>query len=59
MTYPNKNYQSRIVSAEEAVRHIKSGDRIFLTGNCSVPQTRSLRWWSTRPTCKMWKSARL
>jgi 4-hydroxybutyrate CoA-transferase len=32
-------YQSRIVTAEEAVRKIKSGDRIFLTGNCSVPQT--------------------
>jgi 4-hydroxybutyrate CoA-transferase len=38
MTYPNKNYQSRIVTADEAVKHIKSGDRIFLTGNCSVPQ---------------------
>jgi 4-hydroxybutyrate CoA-transferase len=38
MTYPNKNYHSRIVTADEAVRHIKSGDRIFLTGNCSVPQ---------------------
>jgi 4-hydroxybutyrate CoA-transferase len=38
MTYPNKNYQSRIVTADEAVRNIKSGDRIFLTGNCSVPQ---------------------
>ncbi|OGO37970.1 MAG: 4-hydroxybutyrate CoA-transferase [Chloroflexi bacterium RBG_16_57_11] len=34
----NKLYQSRVISAEEAVRHIKSGDRIFLTGNCSVPQ---------------------
>ncbi|NLG71923.1 MAG: acetyl-CoA hydrolase/transferase family protein [Chloroflexi bacterium] len=32
-----KLYQSKIVSAEEAVRHIKSGDRVFLTGNCSVP----------------------
>lgn len=31
-------YQSRIVTAEEAVRAVKSGDRIFLTGNCSVPQ---------------------
>lgn len=31
-------YQSRIVSAEEAVRCIKSNDRIFLTGNVSVPQ---------------------
>lgn len=31
-------YQSKIVSPEEAVTHIHSGDRIFLTGNCSVPQ---------------------
>lgn len=31
-------YQSHVVSAEEAVKKIKSGDRVFLTGNCSVPQ---------------------
>jgi acetyl-CoA hydrolase len=31
-------YQDRIVSADEAVRKVKSGNRIFLTGNCSVPQ---------------------
>ena len=31
-------YQSRIVSPEEAVRCIKSNQRIFLTGNVSVPQ---------------------
>lgn len=31
-------YQSRIVSVEDAVRVVKSGDRVFLTGNCSVPQ---------------------
>jgi 4-hydroxybutyrate CoA-transferase len=35
----NNLYQSRIVTAEEAVQQIKSGDRVFLTGNCSVPQT--------------------
>jgi 4-hydroxybutyrate CoA-transferase len=34
----NNIYQSRIVSPQEAVRSIKSGDRIFLTGNVSVPQ---------------------
>jgi 4-hydroxybutyrate CoA-transferase len=34
----NKLYQSRVVTAEEAVQNIKSGDRVFLTGNCSVPQ---------------------
>lgn len=34
----NKLYQSRVVTAQEAVRHIESGNRLFLTGNCSVPQ---------------------
>lgn len=33
-----KTYESRVTSAEEAVRAVRSGDRIFLTGNCSVPQ---------------------
>ena len=32
-------YQSRTVTAEEAVRKINSGNRIFITGNCSTPQT--------------------
>jgi len=31
-------YQSRITTAEEAVKVVKSGDRVFLTGNMSVPQ---------------------
>lgn len=31
-------YKSRIVTADEAVQCVKSGDRIFLTGNVSVPQ---------------------
>ena len=35
----NKIYEDRIVSAEEAVRKIETGQRLFLTGNCSVPQT--------------------
>ncbi len=34
----NNIYESRIVSPQDAVRVIKSGMRIFLTGNCSVPQ---------------------
>ncbi|MBU4225712.1 MAG: 4-hydroxybutyrate CoA-transferase, partial [Chloroflexi bacterium] len=34
-----KLYQSRVVSSEEAVKAIKSGNRIFMTGNVSVPQT--------------------
>jgi acetyl-CoA hydrolase len=32
------SYQSRIRTASEAVRIVKSGDRVFLTGNVSVPQ---------------------
>ncbi|MDD5368512.1 MAG: acetyl-CoA hydrolase/transferase C-terminal domain-containing protein [Anaerolineaceae bacterium] len=31
-------YKSRTRSAAQAVRMVKSGDRLFLTGNCSVPQ---------------------
>lgn len=34
-----KLYQSRVVSSEDAVKAIKSGNRIFMTGNVSVPQT--------------------
>jgi acetyl-CoA hydrolase len=35
----NKLYQSRVVSAEDAVKKIQPGQRVFLTGNCSTPQT--------------------
>jgi len=28
-----------VTTAEAAVSHIRSGQRVFLTGNCSVPQT--------------------
>jgi len=31
-------YQSRVTSPQEAVKVIKSGHRVFLTGNVSVPQ---------------------
>jgi acetyl-CoA hydrolase len=34
----NDVYESKILSAEAAVRNVKSGQRLFLTGNCSVPQ---------------------
>lgn len=34
----NKAYHSRIVTAEEAVKKIQPGQRVFLTGNCSTPQ---------------------
>ena len=34
-----KTYESRVTTAEKAIqRGVKSGDRIFLTGNCSVPK---------------------
>jgi len=32
-------YQSRVLTAGEAIKSVKSGDRIFMTGNVSVPQT--------------------
>ena len=31
-------YESKVTTAEEAIKAVRSGDRIFLTGNCSVPQ---------------------
>lgn len=34
----DKIYQSRLTTADEAVKKIQSGQRVFLTGNCSVPQ---------------------
>jgi len=34
----NSIYKSRVCTAEEAVKAIKSGNRIFMTGNVSVPQ---------------------
>ncbi len=34
----HSTYKSRVTSAEEAVKVIKSGNRIFMTGNVSVPQ---------------------
>ncbi|RME08175.1 MAG: acetyl-CoA hydrolase/transferase family protein [Anaerolineae bacterium] len=34
-----EQYRSKVVSAEEAVQAVQSGNRIFLTGNCSVPKT--------------------
>ncbi len=38
MTAATSIYQSRVTSAQEAVKVIKSGNRVFLTGNVSVPQ---------------------
>jgi len=34
----NSIYTSRVASPEAVVRNIKSNQRVFLTGNCSVPQ---------------------
>ncbi len=33
-----EQYKNKVVSAEEAVKNIHSGNRLFLTGNCSVPK---------------------
>lgn len=33
-----QRYETRLTSPEEAVNPIQSGHRVFLTGNCSVPQ---------------------
>ena len=35
----SEKYQTRVTTAEAAVSTIQSGNRIFLTGNVSVPQT--------------------
>ncbi len=35
----SRNKRTRYLTAEEAVEFVKSGDRVFMTGNCSVPQT--------------------
>jgi 4-hydroxybutyrate CoA-transferase len=35
----NSIYQSRVTTAEKAVQAVESGNRIFMTGNVSVPQT--------------------
>jgi len=32
-----ERYRSKVTTADEAVRAVKSGDRLFLTGNASVP----------------------
>jgi 4-hydroxybutyrate CoA-transferase len=34
-----EQYSDKIVTADEAIKAVKDGDRIFLTGNCSVPKT--------------------
>ncbi len=35
----NDIYQSRVTTADEAIKSIKSNSRLFLTGNVSVPKT--------------------
>jgi acetyl-CoA hydrolase len=32
------DWRNRVISAEEAAQKVRSGNRIFLTGNCSTPQ---------------------
>ncbi len=35
----SKLYDSKVLTADQAVASIQSGHRVFLTGNCSVPRT--------------------
>jgi 4-hydroxybutyrate CoA-transferase len=34
----NSIYRSKVTTAQEAVQAIQSGQRVFLTGNCSIPK---------------------
>lgn len=34
-----EQYKNKIKTADEAIKAVKDNDRIFLTGNCSVPKT--------------------
>lgn len=34
-----EQYKEKITTADEAIKAVKDDDRIFLTGNCSVPKT--------------------
>lgn len=45
-------YQSRVTTAQEAVKVIKSGQRVFLTGNVSVPQNLLAALVEIAPTLK-------
>ncbi len=45
-------YQSRVTTAQKAVKVIKSGQRVFLTGNVSVPQTLLAALVEIAPTLK-------
>ncbi|MHB8779717.1 MAG: acetyl-CoA hydrolase/transferase family protein [Anaerolineales bacterium] len=45
-------YQSRVTTAQEAVKVIKSGQRVFLTGNVSVPQKLLAALVEMAPTLK-------
>ena len=45
-------YRKRVTTAEAAVSRVQSGHRVFLTGNCSVPQVLMARWSSARLTLR-------
>lgn len=51
-------YDSRITTADNAVRVIESGQRVFLTGNCSVPQMVLGALVARALSCTTWRSAR-
>ncbi|MEW6030502.1 MAG: acetyl-CoA hydrolase/transferase family protein [Chloroflexota bacterium] len=45
-------YKSRVVSAHEAIKAVQSGNRLFLTGNVSVPQKLLAALVETAPSLK-------
>ncbi|HWS24756.1 MAG TPA: acetyl-CoA hydrolase/transferase C-terminal domain-containing protein [Anaerolineales bacterium] len=45
-------YQSRVSTADQAIKAVKSGDRIFLTGNVSVPMELSKALVNRAPELK-------
>lgn len=51
-------YQSRVTTPDEAVKVVQSGNRIFLTGNVSVPKMTLAALVRRALNCAMWKFAR-
>ena len=51
-------YHNKLCSADVAVQAIQSGiNRVFMTGNCSVPKELWGRWCAAR-SWRTWRSSR-
>ena len=51
-------YHSKLCSADVAVQAIKSHNRVFMTGNCSVPKELLGALVRRRRSWKTWRSSR-